>query len=85
MRQVLLGLLLPAAGPDQVEVHGEGQQVRGGRRGEEVRDAVDRTEDPIQTCVAVDPVSDARPAAEQRDHAVDVDHQQRPVYPRAGG
>src|SRR5271168_636921 len=83
VRQVLLGLLLPAATPDQVEVLGEAQQLCGCHRGEKVRDAVDRTEDPIWTAVWIDP--GPGPAAEQRDHAVDVDHQQRPVSPWTGG
>jgi len=42
--EVLVGLLLPAARPDEVEQRGEGKQVSGGGGRKEMRHAVDRME-----------------------------------------
>ena len=68
--EILVGLLLPAAAPHRIEPRAEGLKVarRAGRK--EVRDAVDLV-----------PRAVARPfvhaEAPQRQHAIDVNEQQR--------
>ena len=69
-RQVVVGALLPARGPDQLVVLGQPQQAGAGAVGDAVRDPVDQ----------VEPAGDVRQRpveAEQADHAVDVDCQYR--------
>jgi hypothetical protein len=69
--EMLVGALLPAACPDELEDAREGKQVCGGAGRKEVRYAFNRMEGPLRAGVRAGP--------EQRDHAVDVDHQQRPA------
>jgi hypothetical protein len=65
---VVVGLLLPAACPDDVEGVGEGEQVGSGRRRKEMEDAVDVHPSARWTPVRLEP--------EERDDAVDVDEEQ---------
>jgi hypothetical protein len=80
VRQVLVRALLPAACPHELERARQLKQVSGGGGRKEVGCAVDRVERAVEgtrgVLVAV-PGDSLLPAAEQRDDAVDVDHQQR--------
>jgi hypothetical protein len=71
MGEVLVGLLLPARAPDELVAVGERVQVPGGGGRKEMRDAVD-----------LGPGARGRGVgreAEEGDHPVDVDEEQRPV------
>ena len=69
-RQVVVGALLPAGRPDELEVLGQAQEARPGVVGDAVRDAVDQVE-------AAGDLVERSVEAEQADHAVDVDGQDR--------
>jgi hypothetical protein len=73
--EVEVRLVLPAAGPDQLEALGEPQQPVAGDEGDAVRDPVDELE--VRAGRALF-------EAEEADDAVDVDRQQRSgaVYQR---
>src|SRR5207253_1312586 len=84
----IVGLLLPAAGPYELEERLEAEQVSGRRGRKEVRYAVDRVEGPAHrrliavlagTCGRRCAGRAVRAGAEEREHAVDVDEQQRPL------
>ena len=79
-REVLIGLLLPAAGPDEVEIGGERKQVSGGGGRKKVRYALDRVEGAVDRpgiAGGQAPSCGGAWRAKQRDDAIDVDHQQR--------
>src|SRR5580693_4236588 len=82
MGEMLVGSLLPAAGPHQLEQRRQLKQVSGRSGRKEVGYAVDRMKGAVRPATAQVDVLNAPaspfPAAEQRDHAVDIDHQQRP-------
>ena len=73
--------LLPAAGPDELEQRAQLEQVTGGGGRKEVGYAVDRMEAPhgglwLGPCRLGGAMGERSP--EERDHAVDIDHQERP-------
>ena len=69
--EILVGLLLPAGAPDELEAARERPQMLAGGRRQVVGDPVDHLERAIGPVRVVEP--------EQRDHAVDVDEQERSV------
>ena len=83
MREMLVGALLPAARPHEVEQRRELKQVSGGGGRKEVGYAVDRVEGPIERAI-VHSRAGRLPATKQRQDAVDIDHQQWPAVPFGG-